>query len=457
MGNGTAESPIFVRGVGADDMPVFSGSTKPVRPEGSYIIMENLDLQRWVDIRPKTDMADPIHHVVLRHCDLHDFECTAVHIGWLHGLDSHPEWRDPTLVTDVVLYDNRIYSLGDWEQTGSSEDHAGVFPHINTLRLWILDNEIYHVDGDGIQINTWGIYDDPDIHLPPRLVYIGRNAVYECQENDLDFKVCQDVIVSQNAIYGIHDHSVSSDGTAVVVHEDSGTATFPRPERLWYLFNEIYDNDIGFRIQDSEDVYVIGNTFHDMISSYALLDSGYSSGAAIQCWDNGTIHVVNNTIYNCDLGILSANNNGMLLIVNNVIADLSDSFLATFGTPAYHIFINVAAVADASEMHHNLLHQTGGSIRIRWDGIHTTLAAFQAGTGQGAECLEADPQFVAAGEGDFHLAPTSPVVDAGTVYAAYQTFLDLYGIDIDVDYEGVARPAPPTDVWDLGAFERTPG
>ena len=454
VGAGTAAQPIFVRGVSADERPVFAGSTKPVRPEGTYLILENLDLQRWVDIRPKTDMAAALHHIVLRHCEIHEIPHTAVHVGWPHGQESHAEWRDPTCVTDVVIYDTRIHTLGNWEQTGASEDYAGVFPHINAQRLWVLDCAIYHVDGDAIQANTWGMYDDPAVHVPPQWVYIGRNSIYECQENDLDFKVCEDVIVSQNALYGIHDHTTTSDGTAIVVHDDGGTETFPYPQRLWYLYNDVYDADVGFRIQRSDDVYIVGNLIHGICSTYPLLDSGYSSGAAIQCWDNNNIHVFNNVIQGCDYGILSANPNGALHIVNNVIANLTDCCQTQLGKAPAHIFINNASVAAVSTLRHCLLHQQGGSIRIHWNGEFTSLGMFQSATGEGAGCLDADPQFLHAAGGDFHVPAGSPVVGAGVVPELYAMYADLYGENLARDYEGTPRPCGPTDSHDIGPYER---
>ena len=336
-------------------------------------------------------------------------------------------------------------------------DYAGVFPHLNLLRAWIVDNTICHIDGDGIQINTWGIYDDPAIHKPPTHIYIGRNTIYECQENLLDFKVCHDVIVSQNNLYGSHNHSTSSDGTAIVVHEDSGTTTFPYPQRLWYLFNRVHDCDIAFRVQMSDQVYIVGNAIYDIISSYPLLDSAYSSGGAIQCWDNNTIRVVNNTIHNCDLGILSAGSSGQLYMTNNLIAGLSGNFSNQFAAPPYHVLISNSTVATRSEMAHNLIYQSGQPIRIRWQGDFSSLSSFQQGTGKGEGCVSAEPLLTDSASGDFTLQPGSPAIDAAVADPAYQTFVNLYGLDISVDCYGRPRPGPPTTRLDIGAFEHDGG
>ncbi|MDM8008504.1 MAG: Ig-like domain-containing protein [Phycisphaerae bacterium] len=453
IARGTALQPVFVRGPSTGSKPVFAGTTKVIRPEGSYIILENLALQRPVSLWPRGDLGGATHHIAVRRCEVSGFNATGIDLGWPHGYDNHPEYRDPALLTDVVVFNNVIRDLGDWTQTGSSEDYAGVFPHLNTLRVWIVDNTICHVDGDGIQINTWGIYDDPTIHKPPTRIYIGRNRIYECQENLLDFKVCQDVIVSQNDLHGIHNHSTSSDGTAIVVHEDSGTASFPYPQRLWYIGNRVHDCDIGFRVQRSDQVYLIGNAIYDIISSYPLLNSAYSSGGAIQCWDNNTVRVVNNTIHNCNLGILSAGSSGQLQLVNNVIADLSGSFSSQLAAPPYHILVGNSVVADRSEMAYNLVYQGGGPIRIKWRGDFSSLSGFQQGTGKGKGCISGEPLFMNCAGGDFNLQAGSPAVNAGTSDPAYQTFKGLYGLDVSVDGDGRPRPSPPTTRLDMGAFE----
>jgi hypothetical protein len=58
---------------------------------------------------------------------------------------------------------------------------------------------------------------------------------------------------------------------------------------------------------------------------------------------------------------------------------------------------------------------------------------------------------VDAAGGDLHVAPGSPAVGAGVRGDVYGTFLDIYGIDIAVDFDGTGRPVGPA--WDIGAYE----
>lgn len=73
-------------------------------------------------------------------------------------------------------------------------------------------------------------------------------------------------------------------------------------------------------------------------------------------------------------------------------------------------------------------------------GKSYTLTEYQAATGQETNSLFANPQFVNASGGDFHLNSTSPAIDAGATLSAVPT-----------DLEGVARPTGSK--YDIGAYE----
>lgn len=467
-GRGTVERPIFVRGTDPASRPIIASSRR-ISPEGTYIIIELLEFRYKFSIRPRAgnyNAGDPTHHVAIRYSDIHGFNSSGVGIGWPHGgCASHPQYCVPTLAHDVVIYSNSIHDLGDWQQTGSSEDHIGVKPGINSYRTWVVDNELYHIDGDAMAIHQHGILDDPAVQQSPQFVFIGRNDMHHNQENNIDIKVAYDVIVSQNHMYAIDGHSSSSDGTCLVIHEDHATETFPYPERIWLLFNDVHDCLRGFRIQYSDEVYVIGNVIHDINTDGPLMEnSGYSSGAAIQMWTTRTVNILYNTVYRSDLGILHANyrDYSRVVIANNIVADLTDNYSSQFGAQPYQILVKQTGVAEASEMHHTLLYQNGDPIRIRWGGsTYDTIAAFQAGTGKGEGCVEEAPLFIDGPNNDFRLRVDSPAVDTAGASEAYERFLALYGIDISVDFEGGVRPVdilnwPIPDmglIFDMGAFE----
>jgi hypothetical protein len=270
------------------------------------------------------------------------------------------------------------------------------------------------------------------------------------------------VVVSQNELHGIHAYLqgypgpklYGSDGTCVVLHEDHNTETFPYPVRIWYLFNEVYDSDAAFRIQTSDEVYIIGNVVHDIISSYDLLeDSGYSTGSVLQMWDEKHVSFINNTSYNTDLGILAADYNpgAYLYIYNNIISNLSDTHYTMFGTIGHHIYVDQAAVAERSEFFNNHLYQNGNAVKIRWSDFPADLPVYPSMDDNNN--FRGAPVFVDTDNDNYDIQSSSPAIDnatsSGTVQSAFNYFYSLYGLSIAVDYDGNSRSGS----WDIGAYE----
>ena len=99
----------------------------------------------------------------------------------------------------------------------------------------------------------------------------------------------------------------------------------------------------------------------------------------------------------------------------------------------------------------------GETANIRWGikGVFDVPGLQNSVPGEGIGCLEGDPLFANPTSNpttaDFRLLPASPAVDTGALEDVYQTFLNRYGIDIQVDADGNLRPAGVD--WDMGAFE----
>ena len=85
----------------------------------------------------------------------------------------------------------------------------------------------------------------------------------------------------------------------------------------------------------------------------------------------------------------------------------------------------------------NLWNGNGGDL-VRWDGVrYATLGAFAAATGHEAHGLSVEPGFADPANGDYALASTSDLIDAGVTIPG-----------INDDYAGMSP--------DVGAFEHQP-
>ncbi len=464
--SGTALKPVFFRGTDLDQGPIVAGDLSgAIVMEGTYIIVENINFRDAILVWPRGFDGDVTHHIAIRCSGIQGEEVTGlgIGIGWPHGsCDSRPYYCDPTLATDVVIYNNTIHDIGHvdwneyWGETSDPQDSYGIYIHHNAYETWVVDNHVYNIDGDCIHLNAWHINDDTQ--FPPTLSYIGRNVMHHARENILDSKVAYDTIVSQNAMYDVRA-APGSDGTCDVIQTEHETTRYPYQDRAWHLFNEIYDCDVGIRIQYSANVHLIGNVFHDIISTYPLQDDPYSSGSAIMGWTTQDVTICSNVIYNTDLGILNAGNRpySELHMANNIICNLTNHFFEQFGVQPYQVYIGSGNDApERSTARNDMYWQNGDPLGIRWgSSVYDSVPAFQAATGQGQGSIEADPTFVGAAGGDFRVQPSSLAIDAGTSAGVVQDVLDrfqqLYGIDIGKDIEG--EPRPLGGEWDIGAYE----
>ncbi|MGB2986143.1 MAG: right-handed parallel beta-helix repeat-containing protein, partial [Phycisphaerae bacterium] len=405
---GTQSSPVFVRGPAPAERPIFE---RYFLVQGSYIIFENLHMKPGAfDMRLYRDREDLIpHHVAIRAVEI-DGEIVSGGIG-INGTSA-------ARISNIVVYNNHIHHGGDSEASYEN-DECGVAVGSYCSNVWVLDNHIHHHGGDSVLIAHGADFSTNHI-------YVGRNIMHDDRENAVDIKQCTDVVVSQNTMYG-YEPSSSSEGAAVVIHYD--------PPRVWVLHNEIYDSEYGVVSSGSDPLFIIGNIIRDIRAK------------AIDFWNSGTLYITGNTITRFGYGIHGDYGNDAGHIVNNIITDLND------GVSGYHIQFESSTMAGNSDMHHNLVYQGGNPVRIQWGSAqYTSIVAFTAGTGKGEGCLQVDPRFIDTLDDDFHLQPDSQAIDAGVVYGAYRTFLDLYGINIDVAVDGGLRPQGAG--YDIGAYER---
>jgi hypothetical protein len=275
-------------------------------------------------------------------------------------------------------------------------------------------------------------------------IYVGRNLSWQNKQTGMWTKFATDVVFSQNTIHS-HRPSDSSSG--------AGCGWQYGPERVWFLYNRIYDCEMGIGSASSNgpggagtgmDIYLIGNLIYDIHRTEPGGGGPWKYGAAMSLTDEtARKHVVNNTIYDADAGLLYARGEGPVFVTNNIFSNVKEE----------SVWVERDEAAAASKLDYTLFDPAA---QIIWGSTPTyDLNGFRADfPAQGTGCLEAQARFVNAAADDLHLAATSPALDAGTIDAVYGAFQDLYGLDISIDFDGVSRPQG--SAFDLGAFERSP-
>src|SRR5690606_29989183 len=134
------------------------------------------------------------------------------------------------------------------------------------------------------------------------------------------------------------------------------------PERVWFLYNHIYDCCFGIStgstsgMGSGRDVYCVGNLIHDIHHhpDYAYSPTSAWSNAGITLVGTDNRYIINNTIVNCDAGINSPSA-GTMVMMNNIISNITES-------AANHVFLDSGAAAAASTLSCNLFYQNGAPI-----------------------------------------------------------------------------------------------
>jgi Right handed beta helix region len=395
--SGTATQPVYIRGSSPSTRPTITRSWQ--LKKCSYLVLENLKFA-FVDAgRGLVVFGASTTHSVLRASEVS---------GNLDGGGAAVAASD-----NVVIYNNVIHDNGDVADMGDQDIH-GIAVGGGTNTLWIVDNDISRSSGDGIQING--------TLTNTHHIYVGRNVSHHNKQTGLWTKTASDVVFSENIVRG-HRPSSSGDGAGMGAQYD--------PQRVWFLFNEAFDNSVGISTASGlksgrSDFYFMGNVIHDNLKV----------GLQLNDWVNRE-YVIGNTFYNNPIGL----GNGYY----RVGVEISDNIFSNSATA--HISFREYRSGAASKVRNNLFD---APVRIVWDDVTRDVSGMQS-IAECQGCREGNPLFVNAAGARFDLLGGSPAIDAGVVEAAYDTYQALYGVDIRVDKAGRRRPQGPA--WDLGAYE----
>ena len=437
---GTADSPVFIRSTDAlcnrASLQGLDGEVFQLRIEGSYVVVENLEF--FSGAYPRIFDGERFSHVAFRHLEVHSPVGARFNIGTALSADS---------ASHVVIYNNKIHDnwrISDGDTHGTGAGSGSQF-------VWILDNEIARNSGDAFQACHRCFVNNGQ--TPPSHVYVGRNVMHDDRENAVDLKSINNVVISQNTMYG-YTASSTSNGDAVVIGSNGVGETFDDggPDNVWLLFNEIRDNQRGIRVEGVFNGYFVGNYVHN----------NATDGLAMDIHPNGfgDLQIVGNTFAANREHIHNHWRNGenQVLIENNVFLD------ATW----FHV-----AMSDGLEawttLNNNLFWQNGGGPIYFGHGFDyanpgdrtfenrryqiisgptlvADAAASDAQFAGGADNVLGDPRFTGSG-----ISAGSAAVDEGRLSALYALFESEFGESIQVDIRGLARPAGAD--WDIGAYE----
>ena len=163
--------------------------------------------------------------------------------------------------------------------------------------------------------------------------------------------------------------------------------------------------------------------------------------------------ILGNSVYkNVTAGINVEGNSTGATVANNISVDNG------LKSPRTHSDIRIEHGSTAgTTVDNDLVYLTTADTLLIWDSVsYSTLAAFQAASGQEAHGIAADPRWVSMTGADFHLTAGSPAIDSGNSAASGWPSTDLEG------YARVDDPATPNTGQgprlydDRGAYEFQP-
>jgi len=456
----TEASPCWIAG-DATTKPTFTGDM--VVDSSTYVFVQNLDFNGGS--RGAIFVTGVGNHISIRNVDIRNR--THVNLPSTDAISIVPSIGGT--MSDVVVYRCTFSNLGDWQRI-KDLDFVGISPNtwgrdVNTWlsNVWLLENSFNKVSSGGVIVNG-GNWANSHNHL--HHVYIGRNEGSQLREALVFVKQASDVIISENTAYNQH---IAGNR----VQPTDGFAFQYNPNNLWIIFNHVYDADTGIRQSDTSlpddnhvhNVYLVGNLIHDIHNDPSIPPTdNRASGKAIDLAAGGmTRHVVDNTIYDVRWGIVAQGVSpidmyGNIIARTYVKAGSSNRLAAGFAK------IHDPAREGIATMDYNLFYNPDNSFELDWnwidyDGLTTGLYPFATSTqfpsGQCAHCLYGDPGFVQPILGadslvlphDFRLISTSIAASANndlsivpTPDDPYETFKNLYGIDILQDIQGRVRP-----------------
>lgn len=218
--------------------------------------------------------------------------------------------------------------------------------------------------------------------------------------------------------------------------------------------NNIISGNVSHHNDDSGIQVWSGATGNLVVNNSTFNNIGYPNS---QAGDHGIDisnapgnRVIGNTVYNNrTAGINVEGTSTGTTIANNIAVDNGLSGGRTGG----NIRVTSTSVSGTTS-DYNLVYNTSGSgTVVVWNSTGYSSLTSLRKTGQEAHGLQADPIWVSADTGDFHLTAASPAIDSANSGVAGQAATDLEGIARRDDASVVNTGVGPRAYDDRGAYE----
>jgi hypothetical protein len=425
--NCTQQDPCWFRGPDENNKPILRYETIV---KGRYVILENLKYDSdHTGIGFRSHNNSSLDHAVFRNSEISGSGTAAGN----HSAVSI-SGNSSSRFTDIVIYNNQIHDMGDHSPDAAENDYHGVHPDLYSDRVWILNNHIYRMGGDSVQVGRA----QTDSASYSSHIYIGGNDFHDNHEDCIDIKKVNNVIMSENVL-----HDLPELGALIVAHD--------YPDHIWVVNNRMYNATAGVASVSSTNVWVVGNLIyninHDPGSSFNP-GSAYASGAAIHFRDTTDGGIVNNTIVRSDFGIQLASGPGPYDIKGNIIADRAEP-------DAWDIIVLSSSTTSITDFDYNIFT----SSKINWaDSSSTSLSAVQSSYSKCLNCESGPehPQFINSALNNFDIGSTSSARDAGIQHSCYSAYMSRYGKNIHFSLDGSNRLTTGSS-FDIGAYEYNEG